>query len=233
MAFGAGIFLTNDGRVVLARAQTGDPLIFKRLQVGDGELSGQQPAERTSLVSPKLYVPLSRLRVNVDATVTVGGKMDNALIGAGFYLREIGVWVQDPDNAEAEILYAYGNADDGAQYISAAGGAEVIEKTINVVMVIGNASNVSASIASGQSVTPEDLEAAIAAITWEGINNKPSAYPPSTHTHADLESEIATHETDILALKAQMTDANTSITTLQKQIPAALVYAYRNIAGGF
>ncbi|OME06188.1 hypothetical protein BSK60_32810, partial [Paenibacillus odorifer] len=51
---------------------------------------------------------------------------------------------QDPD--EGEILYCYTNAGTDAEYIPAVGGSNVIEKTIDCIVVIGTASNVSATI---------------------------------------------------------------------------------------
>ena len=150
------LFLTNAGKLVQAAAQTGTALVFTRMQMGDGQLNGQLEIERTALVSPKQYISLNKLRINTDGTATIGAVFPGSVVGS-FYFRELGLWVRDPNNPASEILYGYANAGNGAQAIPGEGGPEIIEKVINVVMVIGNAANVSATIATGAYATVEDL----------------------------------------------------------------------------
>ena len=181
-------FLTNAGRQIQARAQTGIALHFSRLQIGSGVLVGL-PTERTMLIAPVAYVDITRLRVNADSTVTVGGKWDNGDIMAGFYFREIGLWATNPDNPESEILYTYAYDSDGAQGIPAGGAENVIEKTINIITAIGNATDVTATISSAAAVTQEDLDSAIATCV------------PKTRTvnGKDLSADITLSATDVSA----------------------------------
>lgn len=185
MAFTGGIYLTNGGRRLLSLAQTGEQLIFTRFQLGDGTLTGLE-IERTALVSPKDDLEIARLRVNGDGTCTIGAIRDADAPG-GYYFRELGLWAQDPENEGAEILYAYGNAGDSADYLPAAGGAEIVEKAINLIVSIGNAENVDAVIGGGIYLTMDDL-------TWQNIGNKPGVFPPSAHaaSHASNGSDPVT-----------------------------------------
>lgn len=154
-AFG-GLVITNKGRNLQSKAQTGIELRFTRIGVGDGTLSGQSIPNLTNLISPKMSLELTKLKVLGDGKATVGGVLSNQDVSVGFYFREIGLFANDPD--EGEILYCYGNAGSGAEYIPPTGGADVIEKQIDIVSIIGNASNVTAQIASAIYASVEQLE---------------------------------------------------------------------------
>lgn len=157
-AFG-GFFITNKGRALQAKAQTGVVLHYNRIALGDGSLtSGQQIAEMTGMVSQKMTLAITKLRPLPGGQATVGTSYNNNDIATGFYLREIGVFAQDPD--EGEILYCYANAGTNAEYISAGGGPDTLEKYIDVVTIVGNAVNVTATInESLVFVTVQDFDA--------------------------------------------------------------------------
>lgn len=143
MSFG-GLFITNRGRALQAKAQTGVQLNFTKLAVGDGQLSGQSISDLTELIHQIKTLELNKFKTLPGGKAVVGGVLSNQDIVTGFYWRELGVFAQDPDLGE--ILYCYGNAGDLAEYIPAPGGAEILEKQVDVITLVGNASNVSASI---------------------------------------------------------------------------------------
>jgi len=144
MSFGGGIFFTNRGRALQAKAQTGVQLNFTRMGVGDGQLSGQDISELTALIDEVKSLTLSRFKVLTGGKASVGGILTNEGLATGFYWREIGLFATDPDLGE--ILYCYGNAGALAEYIPAGGGPEILEKQVAIVTIIGNAANVSATI---------------------------------------------------------------------------------------
>lgn len=142
-AFG-GMILTNRGRNLQAKGLTGTQIQFTRIGVGDGSLVGSLIVELNALKNQVKSLPISNLKTTSNGKVTIGAVLSNQDITSGFYFREIGLFAQDPD--VGEILYCYANAGTTAEYITAAGGTEVIEKSIDVIAVIGNAQNVSAVI---------------------------------------------------------------------------------------
>ena len=144
MSFPGGLFFTNRGRALQAKAQTGVELNFTRIGVGDGQLGGQAIDELTALISEKKSLTLNKFKTLPSGKAVVGGILSNQGLVTGFYWRELGLFATDPDLGE--ILYCYGNAGALAEYIPAEGGAEILEKQVNVVSLIGNASNVSATI---------------------------------------------------------------------------------------
>ncbi|MFC9776233.1 phage tail-collar fiber domain-containing protein [Paenibacillus chitinolyticus] len=144
-AFG-GFVLTNKGRNLQAKAQTGVTLNYTRMGVGDGQLGGQSIPVLTKLIGEKKSLAISKLKIQTQGRAVIGAVLSNQDVATGFYFREIGIYAQDPD--EGEILYCYGNAGANAEYIPPVGGADIIEKSIDAIVVVGNAANVTATIDS-------------------------------------------------------------------------------------
>lgn len=142
-AFG-GLILTSRGRALQAKAQAGIQLKFTNIRVGDGQVGGQAISELTDLIHTVKTLDITKLKTLSGGKAVVGSTLSNSGLTTGFYWREIGVFAEDPDLGE--ILYCYGNAGDQAEYIPADGGADLIEKSIDVVILVGNASNISAVI---------------------------------------------------------------------------------------
>ncbi|MGX4584973.1 phage tail-collar fiber domain-containing protein [Paenibacillus chitinolyticus] len=142
-AFG-GFVLTNKGRNLQAKAQTGVTLNYTRMGVGDGQLGGQSIPVLTKLIGEKKSLAISKLKIQTQGRAVIGAVLSNQDVATGFYFREIGIYAQDPD--EGEILYCYGNAGANAEYIPPVGGADIIEKSIDAIVVVGNAANVTAEI---------------------------------------------------------------------------------------
>jgi hypothetical protein len=142
-AFG-GLILTNKGRNLQLKAQTGKPLNFTRIALGDGTLGGTSILDLNALRNERKSLNITKLKVLGDGKVVVGGVFSNSDITTGFYWREIGLFAMDPDIGE--ILYSYGNSGSNAEFIPAGGGADIVEKTIDLITIVGNAANVSATI---------------------------------------------------------------------------------------
>ncbi|OMD29154.1 hypothetical protein BJP48_18865 [Paenibacillus odorifer] len=143
MSSWGGMTLTNKGMILQGKAQAGAQLIYTRIAVGDGTLSGQSVPALNGLISQKKNLPITRLRTQPPNKVMIGTTLSNADVTTGFYFREVGLFATDPD--AGEILYAYANSGSTADYIAPAGDG-VIEKTFDTVVVIGTTSNVSAII---------------------------------------------------------------------------------------
>ncbi|MEK4883683.1 phage tail protein [Bacillus sp. FSL W8-0223] len=144
-AFG-GLILTNRGRNLQVKAQTGVELHFTRIAIGDGDLGGSSILELNALKNERKSLEITKLKVLTGGQAVVGSVLNNQDITAGFYFREIGVFATDPD--VGEILYCYANAGSTADYIPAGsdGSTDLIEKTIDIVTLVGNAANVTATI---------------------------------------------------------------------------------------
>ena len=144
-------FINNDitaaGLIVLAKGAAGQKITYTKIVLGDGYLEeGQTPRSLTGVVSPKAVIDITKLKVNTDGTVAVGGIFTNDQTSDGFFYRELGLYAEDPDPAVGEVLYCYGNCGDLAEWIPPTGGATIVEKTIDIVTAIGTATNVTAYI---------------------------------------------------------------------------------------
>ena len=131
-------FINNDittaGLIVLAKGVAGQKINYTKIVLGDGYLEeGQTPRTLTGVVSPKATVDITKLKINGDGTVAVGGIFTNGDETEGFYYRELGLYAEDPDPEVGEVLYCYGNCGDLAEWIPPSGGATIVEKTIDIV----------------------------------------------------------------------------------------------------
>lgn len=156
-------FINNDitvaGLVVLAKGAAGEKINYTRIVLGDGYLEeGQTPRSLTEVVSPKASIDITKLKVNTDGTVAVGGVFTNDQTNEGFFYRELGLYAEDPDPDVGEVLYCYGNCGDLAEWIPPTGGATIVEKTIDIITVIGTATNVTAYIPADAYATKQDYE---------------------------------------------------------------------------
>jgi len=144
MADFRGTILTQRGRNLLAKAQTGTTLTFTKIKLGDGLwISNTDPTQLNDLVSPKLNLPIQEIRVVGDGTVRLRFVLTNTGLSQGFFMREIGIYAQDP--ALGEILYAVAYAGDRADFIPSDGVTKV-ENVVDIYTVIANAQNVTAVI---------------------------------------------------------------------------------------
>ncbi|PAQ15080.1 hypothetical protein CD798_08540 [Bacillaceae bacterium SAOS 7] len=177
-AFG-GLLLTNKGRNLQTKAQTGVAIHFTRMAIGDGSLGGTSIIELNDLKNERKSMPIAKLKVLTVGQAIVGSVLSNQDITAGFYFREIGIFATDPD--VGEILYCYGNAGATADYIPAGaeGGTDLIEKTIGVTTLVGNTANVTATI--NQSLIFE---------TPEGAQDKADAAEVEAKKYTDDQVEI-------------------------------------------
>jgi len=156
-------FINNDitaaGLIVLAKGAAGEKINYTRIVLGDGYLEeGQTPRSLTDVVSPRATIDITKLKVNTDGTAAVGGVFSNDQTSDGFYYRELGLYAEDPDPAVGEVLYCYGNCGDLAEWIPPTGGATIVEKTIDIITVIGTATNVTAYIPADAYATKLDYE---------------------------------------------------------------------------
>ncbi|MFC7559898.1 tail fiber protein [Paenibacillus farraposensis] len=199
MAFD-GIEITNRGRNLLAKAEAGlTKITYTKFSVGDGKLSGQLQTALKALINEKVSFPVSRLKIQSENVVVPGFEFSNQGITSGFFFREVGMWATDPDLGE--ILYAYANSGDGAEYIDAQNASAVLKKLFNLELTVSNTAQV--TVVVDDSIiyaTPQDVANALKeskGYTDTAINNV--KVPDATTTvkgivrlSADYKSQSAT-----------------------------------------
>lgn len=144
MANFPGLKLTDAGKTLQAKAQTGQALSFTRVGLGDGA-APETPAALTALVNEQHSLSIQSQDAPGDGTVTLRVIMTNQGLETGFFMRELGIFATDPDTGD-EVLYSYSNAGEETDFLPAAGGAVVWEGVFDVITIVGNAENVTAVI---------------------------------------------------------------------------------------
>lgn len=145
MSLFENIKLTNNGLNLQSKAQVGKMLKFTNIKIGDGKIGSTPVSTITDLKNFKLTIELNKFKVLTDGQAVIGGILSNTSVTEGFYWREIGLYAEDPDTG-LEILYAYGNCGDLAEFIPAVDSNTIIEKVVNIIILTSNMENVTASI---------------------------------------------------------------------------------------
>jgi len=189
MANFEGTVLTKKGINLIAKALTGATIEFTKVQLGDGVWDESvNPEQLTALISPKLDLPIQELEIVGDGTARLRFVLTNTGLSEGFFIREIGIFANDPD--EGEILYAVAYAKNG-DFIPADGGAVKIEDITDIYTVVSNAQNVTAVISDSVLLaTLQDIEK---------HNISPEAHEDIRELIASEQQELSNHKSDTTA----------------------------------
>lgn len=131
--------LTDAGLALLTKVVAdSEELHFTKLGLGSGSTAGT--SDMTNLVSS---ITITSFTKGVGAA-SMTGVLDNANVQTGYYATELGVYAQDPD--DGEILYAYAFNGSNPTYIPPASSASYERVNLTVVVAIGDAEEVTATI---------------------------------------------------------------------------------------
>lgn len=160
-------FITQDitaaGLQMLANALAGSSITFTKIVLGSG-FTDQQARNVEALVQPVVELEILKLQTTAEpGTAVVGTAFSNVGLSNDFYYRELGVYATSPELGE--VLYSYANAGDNAELIPAVdvGGDNLVEKTIDAIVIVGNAENVTAYINTDAFATVQQVEVALTA----------------------------------------------------------------------
>ncbi|QDY23226.1 hypothetical protein CGQ39_19820 (plasmid) [Clostridium botulinum] len=144
MAIFKNMSITEKGISLYAKAQAGQQIKFTKLQIGSGQIENRNPMTLTTLLEPKLDVPIVSIIANSELkSAAIIGKITNKNVKEAMYICELGLFASDPD--EGEILYGYVSAGQyGDYYAPESQGPFNWEYQVNAS--IGNAANVTAEI---------------------------------------------------------------------------------------
>ena len=129
--------LTNLGVNALVKAQAGNTLVFTKIKMGSGMYDGDI-STLTDLVEPQLSAEIVNGTM-LNNAYTVEAHFTNEELEAGFYWRELGLYVKD--NNGNDILFGYANAGTSADYIPATQ-SEIYTKHIRVSVAVDDAQSI-------------------------------------------------------------------------------------------
>lgn len=162
--------ITDKGRSLFAEVQAGAVFIPTRIVIGSGELpSGKTPATMTDVVAPVANLTINKKERTPDGKAIYGGVYTNKDITTAFYFREIALYARaeyrdengEVTQAVPECLYSYGNAGNSADYMPAYSTSTVVERQMDLVVYVGNDTEIDLTIESGVYVTRDEFLLAI------------------------------------------------------------------------
>lgn len=154
--------ITENGRLLLADAQTGGEFVATKIVMGSGYIpSGKTASTMTDVVSPVKNLVINKIERTNDGKVIIGGAFSNEDITTEFYFRELALYAQcvwrdsggNITKTGEEKLYSYGNAGAAADLIPAYSTSTLVEKQIDLVTYVGNDTIVNLTIESGMYLT--------------------------------------------------------------------------------
>lgn len=150
--------ITEQGLALVQKIQQqGYALKFTQIQTGDGMLSeGEKLENLESLKGLKQSFPISSLNVVDSKTIKLTAIISNDDLEAGYYIKEIGIFAEDPD--KGEILYSISVAvQDKWDYLPARDTPETI--TVQTYCSVSNTENVTIKIQPGAYASADELKA--------------------------------------------------------------------------
>lgn len=145
MAEFSEMHLTDAGLNLIAKAVKGKILKFTKGYAGSGLLSENQDVYQLE----NLIEPVREMGIAVLQTGTQTGMVKATLVlsnedlSESFFLREIGLFAEDPDTGN-EILYGYCTAGNRGDFIPAQDSPSPVYYRFNLNIIIDRAKNVTA-----------------------------------------------------------------------------------------
>ena len=152
-----GTVITKKGIQLLAKVLASKNLLnITRAAVGTGKIQkGYDPSSMIGLVEYKMDAMISGCSASGDiAEITM--QVSSEGIETGFIITEIGIFAEDPD--DGEILYAYIDLSDDAQYIYPEGGEAIKFVEITLDIIIAEGTRVTAFINPSSMVRRQEFE---------------------------------------------------------------------------
>ena len=138
-----GTVITKEGQSVLAYCIANElPIQFTYMKIGDGVLSTETEEELSDLISEQLAVLIEHKSCS-DGIYMLRAVFTNQSLSAGFYIRECGVFVNNPETNQ-DVLFAYDNAGAGedVDYFAPGNGKVILKEVFEMAASVGNDANV-------------------------------------------------------------------------------------------
>lgn len=149
-----GYKLTNKGNALQIKVEAGKcKLNITKLKLGSGTASGDI-VNLTDLVQVEQTVPISKIEVVDDYTCRITGLVTNQGLNKTYYIREIGLYAQDPD--DGEILYLVA-VDKNPDVMPADNYQMIISQEFNIDVVVSNVDSVNVTSQPVHLITDDEL----------------------------------------------------------------------------
>ena len=187
-------YITDDGKEMLSQMMSGNIKInFTKIQMGDGYLKvGQSKRSMTELVNLVKEVEIYRVNISNENVISIMGIFENTDITSGFFFREKGIYASDGNN---EILFAYANDGDGAEYINPPTIESIEKQIISLITIFQDTeTEIKINVYSGIYALYEDLEN----LETELVNQIKELNTVSSTTKAGLMPKLSGDESQFI-----------------------------------
>lgn len=221
MSFAKPIFTTR-GKQIELQGIEGQQIIFTKIKIGDGRITTQSPSQLTDLINVIAEAPITSLK-RYDAYAAIRSVFQNIDVPEAFWWREVGLFATDPATGE-EVLYAYQNAYDTAEYITP---SSLVTKKINWTIYIDDGENLGADIHKKMVFcSVEDLDEHN---DLEGAHEPAfTAHNADTGSHTDIRNKIGTDISSHNTSTSAHTDIRNKIQTVQQNASLFMLPVKRN-----
>lgn len=148
--------VTKNGLAMIAESvATRKNLIFTRVVVGDGDATGRNFNDITSVISPKMELPVTSGVNEGNGQYLITATLSNNTLNVGFFPREVGLYAKV--DGKTEMLYSYTNGGNNVGYVPDKT-TPIDSEIYKIRTVIGNAKNITINMSDSTFVTKGELD---------------------------------------------------------------------------
>lgn len=148
--------VTKNGLAMIAESvATRKNLIFTRVVVGDGDATGRNFNDMTSVISPKMELPVTSGVNEGNGQYLITATLSNNTLNVGFFPREVGLYAKV--DGKTEMLYSYTNGGNNVGYVPDKT-TPIDSEIYKIRTVIGNAKNINVNMSDSTFVTKGELD---------------------------------------------------------------------------
>ena len=152
--------VTKNGLAMIAESvATRKNLIFTRVVVGDGDVTGRNFNDMTSVISPKMELPVTSGVNEGNGQYLITATLSNNTLNVGFFPREVGLYAKV--EGKTEMLYSYTNGGNNVGYVPDKT-TPIDSEIYKIRTVIGNAKNITINMSDSTFVTKGELDRYVA-----------------------------------------------------------------------
>lgn len=152
--------VTKNGLAMIAESvATRKNLIFTRVVVGDGDATGRNFNDMTSVISPKMELPVTSGVNEGNGQYLITATLSNNTLNVGFFPREVGLYARV--DGKTEMLYSYTNGGNNVGYVPDKT-TPIDSEIYKIRTVIGNAKNITINMSDSTFVTKGELDRYVA-----------------------------------------------------------------------
>lgn len=148
--------VTKNGLAMIAESvATRKNLMFTRVVVGDGDATGRNFNDMTSVISPKMELPVTSGVNEGNGQYLITATLSNNTLSVGFFPREVGLYAKV--DGKTEMLYSYTNGGNNVGYVPDKT-TPIDSEIYKIRTVIGNAKNITVNMSDSTFVTKGELD---------------------------------------------------------------------------